>query len=132
MLIHGAQLQIWLYAQPVDMRKQFDRLAALAQNQLQGQASSGDLFAFVYRKRTQIKILYYDRGGYCLWSKRLEKGRFHQVISDTDKIGLNWTQLQCLIEGINWQKMKSKVDLEADSCYNAPHETKRIQHLKGR
>ena len=105
MLIQGAQLQIWLYAQPVDMRKQFDALAVLAQSKLQSQASSGDLFVFVNRKRTQIKILYYDSGGYCLWSKRLERGRFHNVISDHDKIGLNWAQLQCLIEGINWQKM---------------------------
>lgn len=106
MLIPGAQLQIWLYAQPVDMRKQFDGLAVLAQSKLQSQASSGDLFVFVNRKRTQIKILYYDSGGYCLWSKRLEQGRFHRVISDSDKIGLNWTQLQCLIDGINWQKMQ--------------------------
>jgi len=108
MLIHGAQLQIWLYAQPVDMRKQFDGLAVLAQNRLQGEASSGDLFVFVNRKRSQIKVLYYDRGGYCLWSKRLEKGRFHRVMSDSDKIGLNWAQLQCLIEGINWQKMEKQ------------------------
>ncbi|MCW8800284.1 MAG: IS66 family insertion sequence element accessory protein TnpB [Desulfobacter sp.] len=106
MLIHGAQLNIWLYAQPVDMRKQFDGLAALAQHQLQPKASNGDLFVFVNRKRTQIKILYYDRGGYCLWSKRLEQGRFHNVTSDSDKISLKWAQLQCLIEGINWQKMK--------------------------
>jgi len=50
------------------------------------------------------KILYYSRGGYCLWSKRLEQGQFHRVKSDDDKIPLNWAQLQCLIEGINWQK----------------------------
>ena len=106
MLIHGAQLNIWLYAQPVDMRKQFDGLAVLAQNKLQSQASSGDLFVFVNRKRTQMKILYYNSGGYCLWSKRLEQGRFHNVTSDSDKIALKWAQLQCLIEGINWQKMK--------------------------
>ncbi|MGB6139859.1 MAG: IS66 family insertion sequence element accessory protein TnpB [Pseudoalteromonas rhizosphaerae] len=106
MLIHAAQQQIWLYAQPVDMRKQFDGLAVLAQSQLRAQASSGDVFVFVNRKRTQIKILYYDSGGYCLWSKRLEKGRFHHVLSDSDKIGLNWTQLHCLIDGINWQKMQ--------------------------
>jgi transposase len=66
MLIHGSQLNIWLYAPPVDMRKQFDGLAALAQNKLQSQASIGDLFVFVNRKRTQIKILYYDSDGYCL------------------------------------------------------------------
>jgi transposase len=106
MLAHGANLQIWLYGQPVDMRKQFDGLAALTQSQLQSRASNGDLFVFVNRKRTQIKILYYSNGGYCLWGKRLEQGRFHDVVAASDKIGLNWAQLQCLIEGINWQKMK--------------------------
>ena len=46
MLIQSVQLQIWFYAQPVDMRKQFDGLAVLAQSKLQSQASSGDLFCF--------------------------------------------------------------------------------------
>jgi transposase len=59
---------------------------------------------FINKRRTYIKILYYSRGGYCLWSKRLEQGQFHRVKSDGDKISLNWPQLQCLIEGINWQK----------------------------
>lgn len=106
MLIQGANLQIWLYTQPADMRKQFNGLAALAQSKLNCRASNGDLFVFVNRKRTQIKILYYDNGGYCLWSKKLERGCFHNVASDGNKISLSWTQLQCLIEGINWQKIK--------------------------
>ncbi|WP_220783845.1 IS66 family insertion sequence element accessory protein TnpB, partial [Shewanella sairae] len=46
----------------------------------------------------------FSRGGYCLWSKRLELGRFHRVDGNSDKINLTWTQLQCLIDGINWQK----------------------------
>ena len=73
MLIQDAQLQIWLYAQPVDMRKQFVGLAMLAQSKLQSQASSGDLFAFVNRKRTHIKILYYDNGYACLHSYAMAK-----------------------------------------------------------
>lgn len=104
MLLQDPNLSVWLYAEPVDMRKQFDGLAALAQSKLKCTASSGELFVFVNRRRTQIKILYYSRGGYCLWSKRLEQGRFHQVKHDEDKIPLNWAELQCLIEGINWQK----------------------------
>ncbi|WP_220783740.1 IS66 family insertion sequence element accessory protein TnpB, partial [Shewanella sairae] len=54
--------------------------------------------------QTMMKVLYFSRGGYCLWSKRLELGRFHRVDGNSDKINLTWTQLQCLIDGINWQK----------------------------
>ena len=106
MLLQEPNLSVWLYAEPVDMRKQFDGLAVLAQSKLKRVASSGELFVFINKRRTQIKILYYSKGGYCLWSKRLEQGRFHHVQSDDDKISLNWAQLQCLIDGINWQKMK--------------------------
>lgn len=89
------------------MRKQFDGLASLAQSKLQCQASSGELFAFINRKRTLIKVLYYRRGGFCLWSKRLERGGFHRVQGEGNKIPLTEVQLQCLIEGINWQKLKT-------------------------
>ncbi len=61
------------------MRKQFDALAALAQSKLKRPASSGELFVFINKRRTYIKILYYSGGGYCLWSKRLEQGQFHRV-----------------------------------------------------
>jgi transposase len=104
MLLQEPNLSVWLYAHPVDMRKQFDGLAALAQSKLNRQACSGELFVFINKRRTYIKILYYSRGGYCLWSKRLEQGQFHRVDSIEDKMSLNWAQLQCLIEGINWQK----------------------------
>ena len=104
MLLQDPNLSVWLYAHPVDMRKQFDGLAALAQSKLKRPANSGELFVFINKRRTHIKILYYSSGGYCLWSKRLEQGQFHHVSSDEDKISLNWAQLQCLIEGINWQK----------------------------
>jgi len=109
MLLQEPNLSVWLYAKPVDMRNQFDGLAALAQAKLKRVATSGELFVFINRRRTHIKILYYSRGGYCLWSKRLEQGQFHRVTSDEDKMSLTWAQLQCLIEGINWQKApKSK------------------------
>ena len=95
--------RIWLYTRPADMRKQYDGLAALAQGQLREQASSGDWFVFINRRRTHLKVLYYHQGGYCLWSKRLERGTFHQVKSDGAKQLLNGAQLQCLIDGIYWQ-----------------------------
>ena len=107
MLIHNPNLRIWLYAQPTDMRKQFDGLAALAKNKMGGQIDQQHLFVFINRKRTQIKLLYFSAGGLCLWSKRLEKGRFQLLQASCDsqqKVHLSWSNLQCLIDGVNWLK----------------------------
>ncbi|MCP4393932.1 MAG: transposase, partial [Alphaproteobacteria bacterium] len=52
------------------------------------------------------KVLYYYQGGYCLWSKRLEKGTYANVSDGNAKTPLNSAQLQCLIDGIYWQKDK--------------------------
>lgn len=107
MLLHHPNLRIWLYDQPADMRKQFDGLAALTNNQMNGKLDEQHLFVFMNRKRTQIKLLYYSSGGLCLWSKRLEKGQFQKVQSTgtgAHKVALDWSALQCLIDGINWLK----------------------------
>lgn len=107
MLLQSPNMQVWLYNQPTDMRKQFDGLAALAKNKMGGRVIDGHAFVFINRTRTYMKVLYYSKGGLCLWSKRLERGMFHRVNSHNaidEKIPLSWTQLQCLIDGINWQK----------------------------
>ena len=96
--------RIWLYTADCDMRKQFDGLAALVQGQLGMRANSGDWFVFINRRRSQIKVLYYHQGGYCLWSKRLERGTFAKVAGVEGKAVLNSAQLQCLIDGVYWQK----------------------------
>jgi transposase len=112
MLLQAPNVTVWLYLSATDMRKQFDGLAALVQTQLTMRANTGDLFVFINRRRTQMKVLYYSKGGWCLWSKRLEKGCFHQVQSGDNtskKMPLSWTELHCLIDGINWQKtLKNK------------------------
>jgi transposase len=101
-----APKNIWLYTPDTDMRKQFDGLAALVQNQMGMQAHQGDWFTFINKRRTQIKVLYFHKGGYCLWSKRLEKGTFARLPKNGGKTCLNSAQLQCLIDGIYWQKDK--------------------------
>lgn len=111
MLLQEPNIQVWLYTQATDMRKQFDGLAALAKNKMTGSVSEGHIFVFINRKRTLMKALYYSKGGLCLWSKRLEQGCFHQVaasVSTPQKMNLTWAQLQCLIDGIHWQKMEKK------------------------
>jgi len=56
---------------------------------------------WLYAPPTDMKVLYFEQGGYCLWSKRLEEGRFHFNAKASDKVGLSWTELKLIIEGID-------------------------------
>ena len=111
-MLATSSARIWLYLGIADMRKQFDGLAAIVQTQLQMQAQCGDWFVFVNRKRTMMKVLYYQSGGYCLWSKRLERGTFSKVSGHGHTVALNTAQLQCLIDGIYWRKGKQNKRLK--------------------
>ena len=100
MFFPEGQLRVHLYGQPVDMRKSFDGLYALTRHGLQQDPLSGHLFVFINRRATQMKVLYWDRTGFCLWAKRLEAGRF---LSDWRSVGnreMDWTGLKLLLEGI--------------------------------
>ena len=101
MFFPEAQVRVWFYTRPTDMRKSFDGLAALVRHALQEDPTSGHLFVFINRKRTQMKVLYFDRSGYCVWSKRLERGRFQYYAEGDGKALLSWTQLKLLLEGID-------------------------------
>lgn len=100
------RMRVWLYTPPADMRKQFDGLAGLAKNRMAEDPLSGHLFVFVNRRRTQVKVLYFDRTGYCLWSKRLERGCFRFDAGEGDKRALTWTALKLLLEGIEVQNVR--------------------------
>ena len=100
MFFPEAQVRVWLYTQPTDMRKSYDGLSALVKNTLHEDPASGHVFVFINRKRTQMKVLYFDRSGYCVWSKRLEQGRFQHRSGGACKVALDWTQLKLILEGI--------------------------------
>lgn len=100
------RVRVWLYARPTDMRKQFDGLAALARNQLNEDPMSGHMFVFINRRRTYMKVLYFDRDGYCLWCKRLEQGQFNYNSQRGDKQALSWTELKLLLDGVEVQKSR--------------------------
>lgn len=88
------------------MRKSYDGLSALVKSKLQEDPLSGQLFVFINRKCTQCKVLYFDRSGYCIWSKRLEQGQFHVNAGDTVKKTLDWTDLKMIIEGIDTRSVR--------------------------
>ena len=86
-----------------DMRKGLDGLAMLVQGTLQQDPFSGHLFAFRGRRGHLIKILYWDGQGFCLFAKRLEKGRFTWPITKEGTITLTPAQLSMLLEGLEWR-----------------------------
>lgn len=106
MFLPEPNVRLWLYAQPVDMRKSFDGLDALVRNQLQENPTSGALFVFINRRKTHIKILYFDGAGYCLWYKRLEQGQFNVRGGAGEKRALDWTGLKLLLDGLEVKKIR--------------------------
>ncbi len=90
--------RILAYRHPVDMRKSFDGLIALVQNALE-EALSGSLYVFINRRRTYVKGVYWDRTGFCLFAKRLERGRFVLPGSE-ETLELNEQAFQLLLDGI--------------------------------
>ena len=108
MFFPEGQVRVHLYGQPVDMRKSFTGLYALARHGLQQDPLSGHLFAFINRRASHMKVLYWDRTGFCLWAKRLEQGRF---LSDWTQVAtrqMDWTGLKLLLEGIEAKVVRKR------------------------
>jgi len=108
MFFGESSLRILLYAEPVDMRKSFDGLTALVKNHMREDPLGGCLFAFINRRRNYMKVLWFERGGFCIWSKRLEQGRFSHIPSDGVSCPLSAMDLQLLVEGLERKQFRSK------------------------
>ena len=98
-----ASTRVWLAAGVTDMRKGFNGLAALAQDVLKQDPFSGHLFVFRGRRGDLLKVIWFDGQGACLFSKRLEKGRFVWPSATTGKVTLTPAQLSMLLEAIDWR-----------------------------
>ena len=85
------------------MRKGFASLAAQAEQTTQQNPFSGHMFVFRGRQGDLIKIIWWDGQGACLFSKRLEKGRFVWPSAKDGKIALTPAQLAMMLEGIDWR-----------------------------
>lgn len=94
-------LRVWLCTEPTDMRKSFNGLSALVKHQRDEDPLSGNMYCFVNRRRTQMRVLYFNRTGYAIWAKRLEQGQFAAHEPGKKKRALTFAELQCLLEGID-------------------------------
>lgn len=108
-MIHFAsQLKIFLATGATDLRKSFNSLSALVRNQLQHDPLSGHLFVFCNRSRNRIKVLFWERGGYWVCAKRLEKGTFHWPQSSGPGLVLTSEELMLLLGGIDLKRTRRR------------------------
>ena len=115
MFFPEAQVRVQLYGRPCDMRKSFDGLHALVRHELRADALSGRLFVFVNRRGTQVKVLYFDRSGFCIWARRLESGRFIGDWRGVRDAEMDWTGLKLLLEGIEVRRMRKRFSLRTSA-----------------
>jgi transposase len=96
-------VRVWLATGRTDMRKGFDGLALLVQETLNRDPHSGQLFVFRGRRGDLVKVLWHDGQGMCLFSKRLERGRFIWPSPADGVVTITPAQLGYLLEGIDWR-----------------------------
>ena len=103
----GGIERVYLHRAPVDMRRQIDGLASLAKDVIQQDPTGGALFAFINARRNKLKLLLWERNGFILWYKRLERENFHwpRPCADT-VITLSVEQLNLLLDGYDIWRMK--------------------------
>ena len=100
MFFPEGQIRVHLYGQPTDMRRSFDGLQALTRQGLGADPLDGALYVFINRRATQMRVLYFDRSGFCIWAKRLEAGTFIADWGAVKTCEMDWTGLKLLLEGI--------------------------------
>jgi transposase len=101
-------IRILLATQPVDFRKGMDGLAALVQQALRADPFAGDVFVFRSKRRDRVKLLVFDGTGLCLYSKKLEAGRFCWPSPAQGTVRLTAAQLATLLEGLSWDRLEPR------------------------
>lgn len=96
--------RIFLACGATDMRKGFDGLAVMTQQVLEQSPHSGALFAFRGKRGDLVKLLWFDGQGMCLFSKRMDRGRFVWPSTKTGSVVMTAAQLSMLLEGIDWRR----------------------------
>lgn len=104
----------FVYGRGCDMRKGYDSLSGLVRNEFKKDPLFGDVFIFFSRQRNKIKLLHWKEDGFCIYSRRLEKGTFEipkeKIINSTIEITPH--QLQFILDGITLSSIKKRVRYE--------------------
>ena len=113
------QRRYHLYRKETDMRKGFDSLCGIIQNELGGQVRNGDAFIFINRPRTHLKLLVWEHDGFTIVYRRLEQGAFEVPSFNLDQNSLQITsdQLNFILKGITLSSVKYRKRYQQISSY---------------
>lgn len=103
----GSSHRYLLYTKACDMRKSFDSLSGIVSGELGREPTSGDVFIFLNKRRSHIKLLHWETDGFVLYYKRLEKGTFTPPATSANG-GILWPELVLMLEGIKAEKLTRK------------------------
>lgn len=112
-------VQLYVATQPVDARKSFSGLSLYVQSVMGLSPLCGHLFIFFNGRRDQVRILYWDRNGYAIWKKRLERGRFAltpKLLSGGGSATVEAAELALILEGITLSGARRRPRWEPLSC----------------
>jgi transposase len=110
MLYLSASIRYYYYNQSVDMRKGSYGLCGVVSNEMKKDIMTGDVFIFLNKRHNKIKLLQWEKDGFCMYEKRLTKGTFEcpETMSDGRSILLDNIQLQHILQGIILQSVRFK------------------------
>lgn len=117
MFLPSTNIKVYLAMGNTDMRKSINGLSILVSEHLELDPFSGHLFVFCNRKRNMIKILYWDRNGFCLWHKRLEKHSFKWPSSKEEIISIGKRELTWLMDGLDIRQRDAHKSLKYSTIY---------------
>jgi transposase len=104
-MIQWGDVPIYLHRAPVDFRKSINGLSFIVQESMELDAFCGALFVFGSRRRDKMKILYWDKTGFCLWYKRLEKDKFKWPRTGDAVLTVSREQFDWLLRGLDIVKL---------------------------
>jgi transposase len=117
MVVFAPGAMVHLALGSTDLRKSINGLSLLVAARWARDPLSGDLFVFCNRRRTMVKVLYWDRNGFCLWQKRLEKDRFRWPNTKADMIRVGSRELMWLLAGLEMEQKGAHGRLGYQSVY---------------
>lgn len=117
MLEVNPQVKVYLYTEPMDMRKGFEGLSAVVAHVLKYDPLSGHYFLFRNRKGDRAKILHWDGSGLVLFYKRLDDGEYFWPKAVKGVLTLSSAELAILLEGTDWRRLAKPISRRPDSVF---------------
>lgn len=103
MITFSSHLEYYIFTKPTDMRKGYNGLSGIVRNEIQADPSNGKVYVFFNRTCRLMKMLVWDKDGYVIYSKRLERGTFERITYKDNMVAYNikYQHLVMLLSGIS-------------------------------